>query len=81
MSAFGGKADIGVTRGNHRKVRLQFPGKAEHVTSPALGHSVSRECPLLAQSGHSATEFQCPLLGVKRTWPFADVRFCGRYWG
>ena len=22
---------------------------------------------LLAQSGHSATEFQCPLLGVKRT--------------
>ena len=24
-------------------------------------------CPLLAQSGHSAAEFQCPLLGVKRT--------------
>ena len=24
-------------------------------------------CPLLAQSGHSTTEFQCPLLGVKRT--------------
>src|SRR6516165_2794724 len=24
--------------------------------------------PLLAQSGHFATEFQCPLLGVKRTW-------------
>ena len=24
-------------------------------------------CPLLAQSGHHATEFQCPLLGVKRT--------------
>src|SRR5262249_31983315 len=23
--------------------------------------------PLLAQSGHFATEFQCPLLGVKRT--------------
>jgi len=23
---------------------------------------------LLAQSGHSATEFQCPLLGVKRTF-------------
>src|SRR5262249_28237694 len=22
----------------------------------------------LAQSGHFATEFQCPLLGVKRTW-------------
>ena len=25
------------------------------------------ECPLLAQSGHFATESQCPLLGVKRT--------------
>ena len=25
------------------------------------------ECPLLAQSGHSMTEFRCPLLGVKRT--------------
>ena len=24
--------------------------------------------PLLAQSGHYAAEFQCPLLGVKRTW-------------
>src|SRR6516165_3659208 len=24
-------------------------------------------CPLLAQSGHFATEFQCPLFGVKRT--------------
>src|SRR6516162_8571843 len=25
------------------------------------------KCPLLAQSGHPATEFRCPLLGVKRT--------------
>ena len=25
------------------------------------------ECPLLAQSGHSVTEFRCPLLGVKQT--------------
>ena len=25
------------------------------------------ECLLLAQSGHFAAEFQCPLLGVKRT--------------
>ena len=23
----------------------------------------------------------CPLLGVKQTWRFADVRFRGRYWG
>src|SRR6516164_7502258 len=28
----------------------------------------SAECPLLAQSGHSTTEFRCLLLGVKRTW-------------
>ena len=27
-----------------------------------------RFCPLLAHSGHCAIEFQCPLLGVKRTW-------------
>jgi len=26
-------------------------------------------CPLLAQSGHFTTEFQCPLLGVKRSVP------------
>ena len=26
------------------------------------------ECPLLAQSGHRAAEFQCLLLGVKRTF-------------
>ena len=26
-----------------------------------------RQCPLLAQSRHHAAEFQCPLLGVKRT--------------
>ncbi len=25
------------------------------------------ECPLLAKSGHLPDEFQCPLLGVKRT--------------
>src|SRR6516162_3113390 len=27
----------------------------------------SAECPLLAQSRHSTTEFRCPLSGVKRT--------------
>src|SRR6516164_3421801 len=41
----------------------------------ALSHPISARdliqflCPLLAQSGHYATEFQCPLLGVKRTSP------------
>jgi hypothetical protein len=28
---------------------------------------LQRMSPLLAQSGHGAIEFQCPLLGVKRT--------------
>ena len=27
--------------------------------------------PLLAQSGHPLVKCTCPLLGVKRTWPFA----------
>src|SRR6516225_9263022 len=31
------------------------------------------KCPLLAQSGHSTTEFQCPLLGVKRTFSRSAV--------
>jgi hypothetical protein len=33
----------------------------------ALAGELKWECPLLAQSGHHANEFQCPLLGVKRT--------------
>ena len=33
---------------------------------------VTLVCPLLAQSGHLAIEFQCPLLGVKRT----SLRHC-----
>ena len=37
------------------------------------------ECPLLAQSGHSAAEFPCLLLEVKRTLRGLqyDVRFRG----
>ena len=31
-------------------------------------HDRADPCPLLAQSGHLAAEFQCPLLGAKRTW-------------
>jgi hypothetical protein len=36
------------------------PGKCQKALSTLAG-------PLLAQSGHRAAEFQCPLLGVKRT--------------
>ena len=41
---------------------------SEHAPIAAIDRCTA-ECPLLAQSGHSATEFQCPLLGVKRTLP------------
>jgi hypothetical protein len=33
----------------------------------AVQFSLQRECPLLAQSGHSSELNQCPLLGVKQT--------------
>ena len=36
-------------------------------TSPSRSQLLHCICPLLAQSGHRAAEFQCPLLGVKRT--------------
>src|SRR6187399_2325826 len=39
------------------------------------------QCPLLAQSGHLTLHCTCPLSGVKRTWPVAEVCFGGRYWG
>jgi len=35
------------------------------------GVAISAACPLLAHSGHHAVEFQCLLLGVKRTSLFA----------
>ena len=35
-------------------------------------------CPLLAQSGHRLVHRTCLLSGVKRTWPFAEIRFRGR---
>jgi len=42
--------------------------RASSLTGHRSGvHHVTTECLLLAQSGHSATEFQCPLLGVQRT--------------
>jgi len=50
-----------------------------------------RPAPLLAQSRHHEAEFQCPLLGVKRTYrnvcyapesghpPYCDARFIRRH--
>src|SRR5215467_12847926 len=32
-----------------------------------FARALGAQCPLLAQSGHPASEFRCPLLGVKRT--------------
>ena len=47
--------------------------------APSRHFDNSRECPLLAQSGHWRVHRTCPLSGVKRTWDFAGIRFRGRY--
>jgi len=39
----------------------------DEARRPLISFMLHRMSPLLAQSGHSATEFQCLLLGVKRT--------------
>ena len=64
---------LGWTQGRNVRIDYRFFGgdaatsrkQAEELV--ALAPDVIRQCLLLAQSGHSATEFQCPLLGVKRT--------------
>jgi hypothetical protein len=43
------------------------PFAAEGAARWALLKVTVYQRPLLAQSGHSSIEFQCPLLGVKRT--------------
>ena len=37
--------------------------------------------PLLALSRNFDLHCICPLWGAKQTWPFARIRFRGRYWG
>src|SRR6516165_6715332 len=51
-----------------------MPSGKRHMTTTSRGcgagydcQLLHRICPLLAQSGHHAAEFQCLLLGVKRT--------------
>src|SRR6516165_10380701 len=51
-----------------------MPSGKWHMTTTSRGcgagydcQLLHRICPLLAQSGHRGSEFQCPLLGVKRT--------------
>src|SRR5262249_22501386 len=60
-----------------------FSGNSEsQVRSGRIETELRRadgECPLLAQSRHSLLHCTCPLLGVKQTWPFAGLRFRGRY--
>src|SRR6516165_10366334 len=48
---------------------IRYGGVSHAVLASSSGTVVAqtRQCLLLAQSGHYATEFQCPLLGVKRT--------------
>ena len=47
----------------HRQNRAR---QAE-LSIPLMAATAMGACPLLAQSGHFVAEFQCPLLGVKRT--------------
>src|SRR5262249_55307721 len=55
----------GLSASRQKEPSLHIPVTAIYFASVVtLGQ---RKCPLLAQSGHSVTEFQCPLLGVKRT--------------
>src|SRR6516165_342165 len=47
---------------------MVMPREFEHLPRQAINHNEQPlECPLLAQSRHPASEFRCPLLGVKRT--------------
>src|SRR5262249_36834009 len=58
-----------------RGLRLLPSGNADQDDAGALG---LRRCPLLAQSGRRTAEFQCPLLGVKRTLGGALEVSCAR---
>src|SRR5215469_12025583 len=55
------------------RVSGHLPGLHPNSYKPGWGCDTAAtfvsefQCPLLAQSGHRATEFQCRLLGVKRT--------------
>ena len=60
-------------------------GKVAVVTgaAAAVGKKIAklhRTCLLLAHSRHGCVRCTCLLSGVKQTWPFAEVRFRGRYW-
>jgi hypothetical protein len=58
-----------------QNARLNFGETASLAVFLFLG-----SCPLLALSRHWLLRCTCPLSGVKQTWRFANVRFCGRYW-
>src|SRR5262249_15716187 len=58
----------GRCRTNFNIVRVGLNEPSDNVRGVLLfGWDNRPECLLLAQSGHSTTEFRCPLLGVKRT--------------
>src|SRR6516165_3638059 len=47
---------------------MVIPREVKRLPRHTINHiQRSSRCLLMAQSGHHATEFQCPLLGVKRT--------------
>ena len=55
-------------RAAKRRARAQF---RMHAPPGMIGLRSVVGCPLLAQSGHAELHCTCPLLGVKRTCPFA----------
>ena len=65
----GSVAQQGAGDGLAERHRQSFPGVALTVSIDVWK---SRRCPLLAQSRHGLAHRTCPLLGVKRTWPFAE---------
>jgi CheY-like chemotaxis protein len=46
---------------------IQLPIMDGYTATSMVARLLRCICPLLAQSGHFENEFQCPLLGVKRT--------------